>query len=121
MIASEDPDLRKGALTIINTARAMLPFVFLVAMLVIGIPVQVLAGARAGPHRRRHLRGRGLLLSCRLCYVLRRWYWFLPKARRRLCAGDRAGYEEYRRRSLPRNSSVVFQSVVGILTVIIAI
>jgi hypothetical protein len=54
-------------------------------------------------------------------HVLRRWYWNLPKARRRLRAGDRAAYEEDMQRSLPRTSSVVFQSLVGILTILIAI
>jgi hypothetical protein len=73
---------------------------------------QIVVGIFVGP-------GFFCLAGC--AYVLRRWCWFLPKARRRLRAGDRAGYEEYMRRSLPRNSSVVFQSVVGILTVIIAI
>jgi hypothetical protein len=48
MIASDDPDLRRGALTIINTAWCVLAFAFLVAMVAVGIPVQVLAGDRAG-------------------------------------------------------------------------
>lgn len=47
-IARDDPDLRKSALTIINTAWCALAFVFLVAMLVVGVPVQMLAGDRAG-------------------------------------------------------------------------
>jgi hypothetical protein len=121
MIASADPDLRNGALTIINTAWAILAFVFLVAMLIIGIPVQVLAGARAGNVVVGILLGAIFFCGAGCAYVLRRWYWFLPKARRRLRAGDRAAYEEYMRRSLPRNSSILFQSVVGILAVIIAI
>jgi hypothetical protein len=99
----------------------MLAFAFLVAMLVVGIPVQVLAGDRAG-----HVVISILLAAIFFCvagcaHVLRRWYWYLPKARRRLRAGDRAAYEEYMQRSLPRNSSILFQSVVGILAVIIAI
>jgi hypothetical protein len=53
-------------------------------------------------------------------HVVRRWYWYLPKARRRLRAGDRPAYEAAMQRALPRNSSVVLQSVVGILTTIIA-
>jgi hypothetical protein len=120
-IARDDPDLRRSALYIINAAWGMLAFVFLVAMLVIGIPVQVLAGDRAGKVVVGIFVGAGFFCLAGCAYVLRRWYWFLPKARRRLRAGDRAGYEEYMRRSLPRNSSLVFQSVVGILAVIIAI
>jgi hypothetical protein len=120
-IGRDDPDLRRSALYIINAAWGMLAFVFLVAMLVIGIPVQVLAGDRAGRAVVGIFVGAGFFCLAGCAHVLRRWYWFLPKARRRLRAGDRAGYEEYMRRSLPRNSSLVFQSVVGILAVVIAI
>jgi hypothetical protein len=120
-IGRDDPDSRRNALYVINGAWGMLAFAFLVAMLVVGIPVQVLAGDRAG-----HVVISILLAAIFFCvagcaHVLRRWYWYLPKARRRLRAGDRAAYEEYMQRSLPRNSSILFQSVVGILAVIIAI
>jgi hypothetical protein len=64
--------------------------------------------------------GAGFFCLAGCAHVVRRWYWFLPKARRRLRAGDRAAYDEHMRRALPRNSSVVAQSVVGILTAIIA-
>jgi hypothetical protein len=121
MIASDDPDLRRGALTIINTAWCVLAFAFLVAMVAVGIPVQVLAGDRAGHIVITILLGAIFFCLAGCAHVLRRWYWFLPKARRRLRAGDRAAFEEYMQRSLPRNSSVVFQSVVGILTVLIAL
>jgi hypothetical protein len=83
--------------------------------------VQVLAGDRAGNVVVSVLMGGRLLLSCRCAHVLRRWYWYLPKARRRLGAGDRPAYEEYMQRALPRNTRVVFQSVVGILTTVIAV
>jgi hypothetical protein len=120
-IGRDDPDSRRNALYVINGAWGMLAFAFLVAMLVVGIPMQVLAGDRAG-----HVVISILLAAIFFCvagcaHVLRRWYWYLPKARRRLRAGDRAAYEEYMQRSLPRNSSILFQSVVGILAVIIAI
>jgi hypothetical protein len=121
MIASDDPDLRRGALTIINTAWCVLAFAFLVAMAVIGIPVQVLAGDRTGKVVIGVLAGASFFCLAGCAHVLRRWYWFLPMARRRLRAGDRPAYEEATRRSLPRNSSVVLQSVVGILTVLIAL
>jgi hypothetical protein len=121
MIASDDLDLRKGALTIINTAWCVLAFTFLVAMLVVGIPARVLAGDHAGRVVVGVWVGAGFFCLAGCAHVLRRWYWYLPKARRRLRAGDRAAYEEYMQRSLPRNSSILFQSVVGILAVIIAI
>ena len=121
MIASDDPDLRRGALTITNTAWCVLAFAFFVAMVVIGIPVQALAGDRAGKVVVGVLAGASFFCLAGCAHVLRRWYWFLPKARRRLRAGDRAAYEEAMRRALPRNSSVVLQSFVGILTVLIAL
>jgi hypothetical protein len=121
MIASADPDLRKAALTIINTAWCVLAFAFLVAMLAVGIPARVLAGPRAGRVVVSIWLGAGFFCLAGCAHVLRRWYWFLPKARRRLRAGDRPAFEAYMQRSLPRNSSVVFQSAVGILATVIAL
>jgi hypothetical protein len=121
MIASDDPDLRRGALTITNTAWCVLAFAFFVAMVVIGIPVQALAGDRAGKVVVGVLAGASFFCLAGCAHVLRRWYWFLPKARRRLRAGDRAAYEAYMQRALPRNSSIVFQSVIGILAAVIAL
>jgi hypothetical protein len=121
MIASDDPDLRKGALTIINTAWCAVAVAFLVALLVVGIPVRVLAGDHAGEVVVSILLGGIFVCIAGCAHVLRRWYWYLPKARRRLRAGDRPAFEAYMRRSLPRNSSIVFQSAIGILTVLIAL
>ena len=120
-IGRDDPDSRRNALYVINGAWCVAAFVFLVAMLAIGIPVRALAGDRAGTVVVGILAGASFFCLAGCAHVLRRWYWFLPKARRRLGAGDRAAYEEYMQRSLPRNSSILFQSVVGILTVLIAI
>jgi hypothetical protein len=97
-----------------------LAFVFLVAILVVGVPVQALAGDRAGNVVVSIAMGAGFFCLAGCAHVLWRWYWYLPKARRRLRAGDRPAYEEAMRRALPRNSSVVLQSFVGILTAIIA-
>ena len=120
-IARDDPDSRRNALYVINGAWGMLAFAFLVAMVVVGIPVQVVAGDRAG-HVVISILWAAIFFCIAGCaHVLRRWYWYLPKARRRLRAGDRPAYEEYMQRSLPRNSSIIFQSVVGILTILIAI
>jgi hypothetical protein len=47
-IARDDPDSRRNALYAINAAWAMLAFAFLVAILVVAILVQALAGDRAG-------------------------------------------------------------------------
>jgi hypothetical protein len=90
-------------------------------MLAIGIPVRVLAGDRAGNVVVGIFAGASFFCLAGCAHVLRRWYWYLPKARRRLGAGDRPAYDEYMQRSLPRNSSILFQSVVGIMTAIIEI
>jgi hypothetical protein len=119
-IARDDPELRRSALYIINAAWGVLAFGFAVAMLVVGNAVQVLGGARAGNAVWSLMMGACFFCLAGCAHVLRRWYWFLPKARRRLRAGDRAAYEEAMRRALPRNSSVVLQSGVGILMAVIA-
>ena len=119
-IARDDPDMRRSALYIINAAWGVLGFGFGIAMLVVGDAVQFVAGDRAGNAVWSVMMGASFFCLAGCAHVVRRWYWYLPKARRRLRAGDRRAYEEYMQRSLPRNSSVVFQSVVGILTAIIA-
>lgn len=119
IIARDDPESRRSALYIINAAWGMFAFAFLVAMVVVGIPVQVLAGDRVGGVVVSILAGASFFCLAGCAHVVRRWYWNLPKARRRLRGGDRPAYETYMQRSLPRNRSVVFQSVVGILTAVI--
>jgi hypothetical protein len=119
-IARDDPDLRRSALYIINAAWGVFAFAFLVAMLVVGVPVQMLAGDRAGNVVFSILAGASYFCLAGCAHVLRRWYWYLPKARRQLRAGDRPAYEEAMLHALPRNSSVVSQAIVGILTAIIA-
>jgi hypothetical protein len=120
-IARDDPDLRRSALYIINAAWGVLAFAFLVAMVVVGFAVRSVAGDRAGNAVWSVMMGAGFFCLAGCAHVVRRWYWYLPKARRRLRAGDRPAYADYMQRALPRNSSVVFQSVVGILTTVIAL
>jgi hypothetical protein len=118
-IAHDDPDARRSALYIINSAWCVLAFVLLVASAVMGVLVRMVAGDAAGSVVFSVLGGACAFCLAGCAHVLRRWYWYLPKARRRLRADDRAAYEEYMRRALPRNSSIVFQSLVGILTTVV--
>lgn len=120
-IGRDDADVRGSALYIINAAWAILAFAFLVAMLVVGVPVQEVAGDRVGRVVFAVLAGAGFFCLAGCAHVLRCWYWFLPKARGRLRAGDRPAYEQYMQRALPRNSSVAVQSVFGILTALIVL
>jgi hypothetical protein len=120
-IARVDPDLRRSALYIINAAWGVLAFGFVVAMVVVGIAVRSVAGDRAGNVVVSVMMGAGFFCLAGCAHVVRRWYWYLPKARRRLRAGDRPAYEDYMQRALPRNRSIIFQSVVGILTTVIAL
>jgi hypothetical protein len=83
--------------------------------------MRVLAGDHAGTVVVSILLGAIFFCVAGYAHVVRRWYWYLPKARRRLRAGDRPGYDAYMQRSLPRNSSIVFQSAVGILAAVIAL
>jgi hypothetical protein len=121
MIARDDPDLRRAALTVINGAWCVLAVAFVVAMVVVGVAVQSVAGDRAGNAVWSVMMGAGFFCLAGCAHVVRCWYWYLPKARKRLRAGDRAAYEDYMQRALPRNSSIVVQSVVGILTTVIAL
>jgi len=118
-IARDDPDLRRSALYIINAAWGMCAFAFCVAIGLVGFPVRALAGDGAGNVVVSLAAGASFFCLAGCAHVLRRWYWYLPKARRRLRAGDRPGYDVYMASAVPRNSSVIFQSAVGILVTVI--
>jgi hypothetical protein len=108
--------LRRSALYIVSGAWCVLAFAFLVAMLAIGIPVRVLAGDRAGRIVVAILAGASFFCLAGCASVLRRWYWYLPKAR-----GGCVRVIGLVIRSTCGVRCRVFQSLVGILTVLIAI
>ena len=120
-ITKDDLDSRAHCWDIINAAWCLLAFACGIAMVAIGIPVQILFGSAVGNII--ICAGMGATFFCiaGCANALWRRYWFVPLARRRARAGAvRRAYEASWRRTVPRNNSVVFQAAVAILAVVIA-
>jgi hypothetical protein len=118
--SEDDPDLRRSYAYQVSFGWVILAFAFGLAMLVVGVPVTVVVGDAPG-----NLVVEICLAACLFCCagsanVLWRMYYFVPQAKRLARRGetDSEAYAAAMRRTLPRNSSLVFQGAVGILTFI---
>jgi hypothetical protein len=118
-----DPDLRASFTTAVNAAWGLAAFACLVAVVVVGIPVGLLLGDAAGNVVVDVLVAAGAFCLAGCANVLWRRTWYVPQARRRArddgVESDR--YAVSMRRTLPRNSSLIFQGAVGILILVLAI
>jgi hypothetical protein len=119
MVARDDPDSRGRALYIVTAGWFMFALAFLAVGGIMGFLVRAVAGDVAGKVVFSVMEGAACFCLAGCVHVVRRWYWYLPKARTRLRGGDRPAYEEYMRLALPRDSSAVFQSAIGILVAVI--
>jgi hypothetical protein len=120
-VTQDDLDSRAHSWDIINAAWCLLAFACGVAMVAVGIPLQILFGPGVGNVI--ICTGLGATFFCiaGCANALRRRYWFVPQARRRVRTGaPHRDYEASWRRTMPRNNSVVFQAAVAILAVVIA-
>jgi hypothetical protein len=118
-----DPELRHAFAMGANAGWITLCIACVLAMLVIGFPVRFLFGEAAGSSVGAVFLA-GAMFSCAgAANVLWRMYWYVPQARRR-ARKDGIGSKRFAismRRTLPRNSSLVFQTGVAILTLILAL
>jgi hypothetical protein len=124
MLEQSSLDARKNALLhIIGLAWLGLGVVFVGLIVVIAIPLDVLVGHSVGDPVSLAFLGGCFFCIGGVINVLWRTYWYVPRARRVAHAGDNEApaYAAAMRRTLPRNSSVVFQAafaVAGILMVL---
>lgn len=116
----DDPGARISYAFQVTSTWAFLAFAFAVAILVIAIPVRSLFGAPAGDAV-----AAGCLVACMFCIagsanVYWRGYWYGTKAKRLARHGTyTAAYAAAMRRTLPRNSSLIFQAAIGIVTLVL--
>ena len=118
-----DPDLRRGFALGAGAGWFTLAGACLLAMLVIGVPARMLLGDEAGNVVLTACLA-GVMFCCAgLANVLWRMYWYVPQARRRARKEgvDSKRFATSMRRAMPRNSSLIFQAAVGILTFILAV
>lgn len=118
-----DPQLRQVFALAANAGWYTLGGACILAMPVVGVPVKLLLGDAAG---------KAVLTAClagaMFCFagvfnVLWRMYWYVPQARRRArkYGTDSKRFATSMRRAMPRNSSLIVQTAVAVLTVIVAL
>jgi hypothetical protein len=117
-----DPDLRRGFAMGANAGWITLCGVCVLAMLVVGVPIKLLLGDAAGHVVLAVCLAGGMFCCAGAFNVMWRMYWYVPQARRRARKDgvDSKRFATSMRRAMPRNSSLIFQTAVGILTFIVA-
>jgi hypothetical protein len=118
-----DPDLRRGFALGANAGWIILTGAFGAAMLLVGVPVQLLLGDAAGNVVLAACLGGAMFCVAGASNVIWRMYWYVPQARRRARKEgiDSKRFATSMRRAMPRNSSLIFQTAVGILAFILAV
>jgi hypothetical protein len=118
-----DPDLRHGFALAASAGWYTLGGACIVAMLVVGVPAKLLLGDAVGNLVLTACLAGGMFCVAGLFNVLWRMYWYVPQARRRARKDgvDSKRFATSMRRTMPRNSSLIFQSAVAILTLILAL
>jgi hypothetical protein len=119
----DDPDLRREIAFMINAGWGFLGVAFVVAMAAVGAPIKILAGDAAGDAVLTACLVAGMFCMAGSANVLWRTYYYVPKAKRLAHAGENEAeaYAAAMRRTLPRNTSLVFQTAAAVLTLILAL
>jgi hypothetical protein len=101
----------------------MLSGAFGLAMLGVGMPVQLVLGDAAGKVVLAACLAGAMFCVAGAFNVMWRMYWYVPQARRRArkYGIDSKPFATSMRRTMPRNSSLIFQTAVGIVTLILAL
>jgi hypothetical protein len=118
-----DPQLRQVFAMGAGFGWFVLGFSCILAMLVVGVPVKYVIGDAAGNFVITVCLAAGMFCCAGIANVLWRMYWYVPQARRRARKDgvDSKRFATSMRRAMPRNSSLIFQTAVGILTLVIAL
>jgi hypothetical protein len=118
-----DPDLRYAFALGASAGWFTLGGACICAMLVVGVPVKHLLGDAAGNVVLTVCLAGGMFCCAGMANVLWRMYWYVPQARRRArkYGIDSKRFATSMRRAMPRNSSLIFQTAVAILTFVLAV
>jgi hypothetical protein len=118
-----DPELRHTFALGANAGWITLCMICVLGIPLVGIPVKLLLGNAAG-----NLAATVCFAGAMFCVagafnVMWRMYWYVPQARRRARKDgiDSKRFATSMRRAMPRNSSLIFQAAVGILTFVVAL
>lgn len=103
----------------INMGWGLLAFGWFIALVLIGVPLQIVFGARVGNVVVCIVVGASFFCLAGSAEAVWRRYVYVPRARRLANRGRPDASEDALRRSLPPNTSLVFQAAVGALAVVI--
>ena len=114
------PDLRGSYVVTVLFAWCWIGVFFMFSLGFIGVPARLIFGVEVGNVVLAALLAASFFCLTGCVNAFWRRYWYLPQARRRLDRDglDSEGYATSMRRMLPRNSSLVWQSIVGLLTLV---
>jgi hypothetical protein len=120
-VVSRDPDERRFYALTVHTGWLLLSIASAFAIFVLAVPIRFVFGGPAGD-----VVARVFLVGCIFCAagsanVLWRMYWYVPQARRRARKDgiDSKRFATSMRRTLPRNSSLIFQLAAAVLTILL--
>jgi hypothetical protein len=118
-----DPQLRQAFAQGASAGWYTLGGACLFAMLVVGVPSKLLLGDAVGNVVLTACLAGAMFCVAGLVNVLWRMYWYVPQARRRArkYGVDSKRFATSMRRAMPRNSSLIFQTAVAILTFVVAL
>jgi hypothetical protein len=118
----DDPDSRRSYLVQVNSAWGFLGFAFIVAM-VLSVPIKSLAGVATGNAFLTGCLVAGMFCMAGCANVL--WRIHYVRKAERLARKGKTNSEEAcaaaMRRTLPRNTSLIFQTAAAIVTLILAL
>ena len=119
----KNPDLRDYYVGRVLYAWFLLALGFTAGLLLLGVPARALLGTETGRVVLAACLAGSLFCLTGCVNAFWRLFWYLPQARRRLenDGAESEGFAKSMRRALPRNSSLIWQAAVGILTFLIAV
>src|SRR3954452_20522559 len=118
-----DPDLRYAFALGASAGWFTLGGACISTMLVVAVPVKHLLGDAAGNVVLTVCLAGEMFCCAGMANVLWRMYWYVPQARRRTrkYGTDSKRFATSMRRTMPRNSSLILQTAVAILTFVLAV
>ena len=122
MASQEDPGFRYAYAIQVSYAWLLATFAFMVAMLALGVPARELFGVQTGKVVIEACLAGAVFCLAGGSTVVWRMYYYVPKAKRLVSRGetDTDEYARVMRATLPRNSSLIFQTAVAIAAFLLA-
>jgi hypothetical protein len=121
--SQDEPELRSAYALTVTLAWWVGAFAFIALAGIGSVSARALFGDATAKIVAEACFGGGMLCCAGMANVLWRMYYFVPKAKRLVRRGetDTDEYARIMRATLPRNSSLIFQSVVAVVAFLLAL